>query len=143
MNRRHKRKKLMSEINVVPYIDVMLVLLIIFMITTPLLNQGVNVELPKISSKPVNPDQADPIRVDVDRDGHLHYDGETITPDDLQQRISVIVNANPEVKVYVGGDKDVAYGQVIAAMVLLQEAGVPSVGLLTEPPENANPASAN
>jgi biopolymer transport protein TolR len=130
----------MSEINVVPYIDVMLVLLVIFMITAPLLTQGVKVDLPKVSSEPVEHKQNEPLIVTVDAQGiyYLNVGEDTkqgIDHDTLVQRVAAVLRHQPETQVLVRGDKSVNYGKVVTAMALLQKAGAPSVGLLTEAPE--------
>lgn len=138
-----KKRRLMGEINVVPYIDVMLVLLIIFMITAPLLIQGVDVDLPRLDAEPVDPEtlqDTDPITVSVDADGqfYLNVGGEEDQPVDREQireRVSGILADAPETPVYVRGDNTVPYGRVVSAMTVLQEAGAPSVGLITEPPD--------
>jgi biopolymer transport protein TolR len=133
-------RKPMSEINVVPYIDVMLVLLVIFMITAPLLTQGVKVDLPKVSSEPVERKQNEPLIVTVDAQGNYYLNvGEDpkqgIDHDTLVQRVAAVLRHQPETPVLVRGDKAVNYGKVVTAMALLQKAGAPSVGLLTEAPE--------
>ncbi len=134
------RKKPMSEINVVPYIDVMLVLLIIFMITAPLLSQGVKVDLPQAPSAPLPPNEKEPVIVNVDKNGNFFINyGENqdapVPPNILVNRISALLKYQPEIPVLVGGDTNVAYGEVIQLMTLLQQAGVPSVGMITDPPE--------
>jgi len=149
---RHRaRKKPMSEINVVPYIDVMLVLLIIFMVTAPLLSQGVNVELPKISSEPMVPDADNPpIVISVDQEGNYYiaFGGDTADEQEKPVDSQILVNrvaaliANaedfnrPKPRFFVKGDTNVNYGRVVSLMSLLQSAGVEGVGLVTEPPEN-------
>jgi biopolymer transport protein TolR len=130
----------MSEINVVPYIDVMLVLLVIFMITAPLLTQGVRVDLPSADAEPLEDDAKRPLVVGVDRHGNLSltYDDDKIVyldADELLLKATAIIKFNPGIPVLVKGDRAVDYGQVVAAMVLLQAAGAGSVGLLTQPPE--------
>jgi biopolymer transport protein TolR len=129
----------MSEINVVPYIDVMLVLLIIFMITAPLLAQGVKVELPQASANPIDQEAKEPLVVSVDTEGKLYLDADKnqrlVSDDDLVNYVRVVLKKQPDVPVLVRGDKDAAYGKVVYAMTLLQQAGAPSVGLLTQPPE--------
>jgi biopolymer transport protein TolR len=134
---RRKRRKLMSQINVVPYIDVMLVLLIIFMVTAPLLNLGVDIHLPESSAKSVQ-DIKDPVLVSVDKDGNLFLtlgtaQREPIDEDNLVRKVSAFVRANPQVSVMIGGDDRVDYGKIYRAMVLLQQAGVPKVGLMSQP----------
>jgi len=128
-----RRKKLMSEINVVPYIDVMLVLLVIFMITAPLLSQGVKVDLPQAATKPVDVADRETLVVTVDREGRYYLDDERIAPDALQQKVAKLLRAQPQTPVLVRGDRRADYGQVVKLMALLSNAGAGSVGLLTEP----------
>ena len=140
-----RRRRMLAEINVVPYIDVMLVLLVIFMITAPLLNLGVEVDLPKADAEPLESQQGDePLVVTVLENGDLYLnaggdlDGTSsglIDPDSLVATVSAIVRRNPDVQVLVGGDQAVGYGQVYNAMVLLQKAGVTKVGLMSDPLE--------
>ena len=138
---RHRiRKRPMSEINVVPYIDVMLVLLIIFMVTAPLLSQGVKVDLPQAPSSPLPPNEKEPVIVNVDKTGkfYINYGDDQdkpISPETLLNRVSALLKYQPEIPVLVGGDNQVPYGQVVQVMTLLQQAGVPSVGMITDPPE--------
>jgi len=129
------KKKLMSDINVVPYIDVMLVLLVIFMITAPLLTQGIKIELPQASSKPIDTRDNETLVVTVDSKGRFYLDDRPIKKSSLRKKVSKILKLRPKTPVVVRGDKHVAYGKVIEAMVLLQEAGVPDVGLITESPK--------
>ncbi len=134
---RRKRRKLMSQINVVPYIDVMLVLLIIFMVTAPLLNLGVDIHLPQSAAKSVQ-DNKEPVLVSVDKDGNFFLtlggtQHEPIDADNLVRKVSAFVRANPQVSVMIGGDERVDYGKIYQAMVLLQQAGVPKVGLMSQP----------
>lgn len=138
MSRRNRKLRPMGEINVVPYIDVMLVLLVIFMITAPLLTQGVKVDLPQADANPIEEDAKRPLVVSVDKEGgfHITYDDDkTKSVDDelLVQNAGAIIKANPGIPVLVKGDEAVDYGRVVRAMVLLQQAGAPSMGLLTEP----------
>lgn len=130
----------MSEINVVPYIDVMLVLLVIFMITAPLLTAGVAVELPQGEAEPLPGESDEPLVVTVTKNGDYYLSvGET--PDDpidhqvLVTKVSAVLRHRPGTPVYVRGDAQVEYGKVVTAMVLLQKAGVPGVGLITQSPE--------
>ena len=139
------RRRPMSEINVVPYIDVMLVLLVIFMITAPLLNLGVEVQLPKADAEPMDVEESnEPLVVTVLQNGDLYLnaggdlDGTSsgmIDPETLVSTVSAIVRRNPEIQVLVGGDEGAGYGQVYAALVLLQKAGVGKVGLMSDPAE--------
>lgn len=140
MARHRVRKRPMAEINVVPYIDVMLVMLVIFMITAPLLTQGVKVDLPEASAEPIPSEQQEPLVVNVDAAGKLYLNiaddpQKPIGADDLKQRVAAVLRRRQDKSVLVRGDQAANYGAVVAAMVLLQQAGVPSVGLVTEPPE--------
>ena len=140
MARQRIRKRPMAEINVVPYIDVMLVMLVIFMITAPLLTQGVKVDLPEASAEPIEDPDNEPLVVSVDAGGNLYLNvGESpddaITEEDLVQTVAAVLRRQPRKSVLVRGDHAVDYGVVVSAMVLLQQAGAPNVGLVTEPPE--------
>ena len=139
--RQRIKKRPMSEINVVPYIDVMLVLLIIFMVTAPLLSQGVKVDLPQAPSSPLPPNEKEPVIVNVDKDGNyfINYgedQDKPIAADVLLNRVSALLKYQPGIPVLIGGDTNVAYGHVVQVMTLLQQAGAPSVGMITDPPEN-------
>ncbi len=141
MSRNKNRRRPMSDINVVPYIDVMLVLLVIFMITAPLLTQGVQVELPQADAEPLSSEMDEPLVVTVDRNGDLFIDvGEgknsPVVADELVNRVRAVLKYKPKTPVMVRGDRGVPYGRVVEAMVLLQEGGAPSVGLVTETPES-------
>ncbi len=133
---RGKRKQ-MAEINVVPYIDVMLVLLIIFMITAPLLQLGVEIELPEADAAPMDQQSDEPVVVNVMANGdfYLSLDGavELIDIETLITKVSAFVRNNPDISVLIGGDQSVPYGRVYEAMVALQKAGVPKVGLMSDP----------
>ena len=134
---RRKRRKLKAEINVVPYIDVMLVLLIIFMVTAPLLNLGVDIQLPQSKAKSVQNDK-EPAVVSVDKDGKLYLtlgtsQRELIEPSALVAKASAFVRQNPDVPFLIAGDQRVDYGRIYQAMVLLQQAGVAKVGLMSQP----------
>ncbi len=135
--RNRKRRKLKAEINVVPYIDVMLVLLIIFMVTAPLMNLGVDIELPKSNATSIQNDK-EPVVVSVDKDGayFLTIGGtarEAVDEETLVNKVSAFVRQNPQVPVMIGGDERVEYGRIYSAMVLLQQAGAPKVGLMSQP----------
>ena len=137
IRRRRKTRKLNSDINVVPYIDVMMVLLVIFMVTAPMLTQGVNVDLPKAGAEPVDDSDNEPMIVTVDAQGQYYIDvgGDPKTPvsaDVIEQRVAKVLAANPKKMLLVRGDKNVNYDTVVQLMVLLQHAGAPSVGLVTE-----------
>lgn len=135
-NRRTRRKP-MAEINVVPYIDVMLVLLVIFMITAPMLTQGVDVELPSANAAPIEDPQSEVLVASINDKGEYFIDfgGEqkSLPLSELQDRVRKVIAQNPSLPVLVRGDRKVAYGEVIGLMVALQAAGVPNVGLVTEP----------
>ena len=138
------RRRPMSEINVVPYIDVMLVLLVIFMATAPLMMQGVEIDLPNTDSKPLSNEQDDPLVITVDGEGRLFVntgmpgageEGTRATIYSLADQAGRIIDARPDIAVYVRADKAIAYGEVIEVMTVLQRAGAESVGLVTEPVE--------
>ena len=138
------RRKPMSEINVVPYIDVMLVLLVIFMATAPLLTQGVNVNLPKAPSEPIDDAEEDPLVVSMRTDGAIFMnlgiqdaddEGTRVTVFSLEEQAGKILRARADVPVYIKADHELNYGQVVAVMTVLQKAGAESVGLITDPPE--------
>ena len=140
MSRHRKNRRPMAEINVVPYIDVMLVLLVIFMITAPLLTQGVKVDLPQAESEPLPQEQDEPVVVSVNRAGELFIDvgegkDDPVDPQTLVTRIAAVLSYKPKTPIMVRGDRNVDYGRVVEAMVLIQGAGAPNVGLITETPE--------
>jgi len=134
-------RRLMGEINVVPYIDVMLVLLIIFMVTAPLLTQGVKVDLPKAGAEPLDPKMLKntvPLVLSVDRAGKLYLNvgskpQAALDPDTVEVRATAALHRNPETPVLVKADNAVAYGRVVQAMVILQRAGARKVGFITDP----------
>ncbi|PMR74962.1 protein TolR [Billgrantia endophytica] len=133
------RRKPMGEINVVPFIDVMLVLLVIFMITAPMLSQGVQVDLPQVTSEPIDSQEdSEPIVVSVDRDGSYFLsiggDEMQVELDELSDRVLILLDRSPGTSVMVRGDRSVPYGQVVTLMSTLQVAGVANVGLISEPP---------
>ena len=134
-----KKRRLMGEINVVPYIDVMLVLLIIFMVTAPLLSTGVQVDLPEAGGEPLEPNDEEPFVVTVDAEGRYFLNDDTDAAQDAREieiKARAVLQRNPELPFLVRGDGDAAYSHVVRAMVLLQGAGVESVGLVTDPPES-------
>lgn len=135
------RRKLMSEINVVPYIDVMLVLLVIFMVTAPLMTQGIKVDLPEAMSGPLEVDDDEPMLVvSVKANGSYYMnvgeEEEAVPLKEVQTRAAKIILARPDIKVLVEGDKNLPYGVIVDLMNTLQVAGARSVGLITEPPSN-------
>jgi biopolymer transport protein TolR len=142
MAHRQKTRRPMAEINVVPYIDVMLVLLVIFMITAPLLTQGVKVDLVEADARPIEEDAKRPLVVSVEADGSwsITYDDDRtqeVDAEGLLQKSAAVIANNPGIPVLIKGDRAVAYDRVVQAMVILQQAGAPSVGLITQPPETA------
>lgn len=142
LKRTTKKRKLSSDINVVPYIDVMLVLLVIFMITAPLLTQGVKVNLPKTTAQPLDVDQEDPLIISIKSDGAYYINTrdkedqeKTWTLDETVTRAQKFLNQRPDMMILVRGDRDVSYGKVAELMAGLQQAGAPNVGLITDAPD--------
>ena len=132
-------RRAVADINVVPYIDVMLVLLVIFMATAPLLMQGVEVDLPKANSTPVSDSDAEPLIVSIDAEAKLYLnlgasDDQALSIETVRQRVATVLKRNPDKAVMVWGDARVPYGEVVSLMSELQAAGAPSVGLVTEAP---------
>ncbi|QDA56814.1 protein TolR [Thermomonas aquatica] len=141
--RRHRKKKLKAEINVVPYIDVMLVLLIIFMVTAPLLNVGVDVNLPQSDAKPLEQKNKKPVVVQVASDGALAltYEGldrpQAVTREAMVAKVKGFIVADPQLPVYVAGDRDANYQTVYEVLTLLQrEAKVSRAGLMGNPADS-------
>lgn len=139
MSRRNSKRKLIAEINVVPYIDVMLVLLIVFMVTAPLLMQGVEVELPQAPSTPIDQSDDEALIVSIKADSTLYINlggkpDTAVEIDVITDRVKKILQQKPKTPVLVWGDKNIAYGEVVNLMTALQGAGAPSVGLVTEAP---------
>jgi len=138
----HRRKPI-SEINVVPYIDVMLVLLVIFMATAPLLTQGVVVDLPEAPSEAIDDTDNDPLVVSMREDGAIFMnlgmqdtddEGTRVTIFSLQEQAGKVLRSRSDAPVYIKADHRLEYGQVVAVMTVLQKAGAKSVGLITDPP---------
>ena len=135
------KRKVISEINVVPYIDVMLVLLIIFMVTAPLLTQGIKVELPKAGAEPIaDSSSLTPLILSVDAQGNLFINvgDDEDKPQDSKSIISrtrALLNSQPTTMVLVKADRSVPYGNVVGAMVLLQQGGTKDIGFVTDPLE--------
>lgn len=139
MYQRVRRRKV-AEINVVPYIDVMLVLLIIFMVTAPLITQGVKVDLPQASAEPLAEDSKPPLVASVDAEGNFYLSvgedkNDVLSPEEIATLVAAHLQVEPDTPVVVKGDRSVPYDYVIQLMVLLQKAGAPSVGLMTDSPE--------
>ena len=141
-----KKARLNAEMNVVPYIDVMLVLLVIFMVTAPMLTQGIQLELPKIASEALPSD--DPLNIvtlSIDEQGHYHWnEGDTVDTgeytdsseslDEMRQHISALVVARPDTQVFIRADRHADYGLVVEGMAALQQGGISRLGLITEAP---------
>lgn len=146
LNGNGRSNSTMSEINMVPLIDVMLVLLVIFMVTAPMLNQGVKVDLPQVASEVLPSDSNQQVlTLSVLADGTYYWNlGETvdtenrtetaISLEEMTEGVAKIMRARPDTLVYIRGDREVNYGVVVAAMAALQQSGVPNVGLITEAP---------
>ena len=135
---RQGRHKQMNEINVVPYIDVMLVLLVIFMVTAPLLTEGVKVELPQATAKPIQSEESIPFVVHVNVDGEYYINQDSDDPVTLQEmrvKAAAVLRANSNTPFLVRGDANVNFDSVVQAMVALQTAGVDDVGLVTRNPQ--------
>ena len=133
------RKRRMSEINVVPYIDVMLVLLVIFMVTAPMLTEGVQVDLPQTFAKTMTKDQEEPVVVSVDAQGQYYINigddiDKPVSVNTIVTRVAAVMRHRPGQGIYIKGDKSVNYGAVVHIMALLQKSGVAKVGLVTEIP---------
>ena len=139
MARNRNKHRPMADINVVPYIDVMLVLLIIFMVTAPMLMQGVKVDLPEANADPVENQDSEPVIVSVDASGQLFLnlgqEEQVLSLATIKDRVAAVIRRSPKKPVLVWGDRAVPYGDVVTVMVALQEAGAPSVGLVTENPQ--------
>jgi len=137
----YRQRRLMGEINVVPYIDVMLVLLIIFMVTAPLLTQGIEVDLPKVGAEPLDPKKfqnSEPLVLSVDGDGNLFLnvganEDKPVEADAVVARTAAVLSRDPKTPVLIKADQSVTHGVVVAAMRLLQEGGAPTVGIMTDP----------
>ncbi len=138
MAKRSIRRKPMAEINVVPYIDVTLVLLIIFMITAPLLQTGVDVDLPQADAETVSQEQDPPVVVSIDKQGNYFIDiggqgDDPVSARELLIRVAAVLRNKPKTQIYIRGDEKVDYGKVVSVMAALKNAHVPSVGLMTQP----------
>ena len=137
---RGRRRTPMAEINVGPYIDVTLVLLIIFMVTAPMLQTGVDVDLPQAEAKMIDPKQELPLIISIDASGGIYLDSgnqqdTAVTPDELTRQVVEALTKKPGLAVLIRGDSTVDYGKVVAIMAALKNAGVPNVGLMTRPAE--------
>jgi biopolymer transport protein TolR len=132
------RYRPMADINVTPLVDVMLVLLVVFMITAPLLTVGVPVELPQTQAPPIN-EPKEPTVITVNKDGAIYIQETSVPIDSLISRLQSITNSNPDAVLYVRGDKDINYGRVLEVMSLISNAGFHKVSLVAEPPKGRTP----
>ena len=130
-----------SQINVTPFVDVMLVLLVIFMVTAPILQQGVNVELPAVEAGPLVSETEEHLVVVVDREGNLHLNDTPLDLQTLDEKLAAIVEIRPDRTVYLRADKDVVYGKVVAVMAAIRNAGVEKLGMVTEAISEDGPLS--
>jgi len=140
MATQRRRRRPMAEINVVPYIDVMLVLLVIFMITAPLLTQGVKVDLPQADAEPLPAEADNPVVISVNAAGEFFIDigegkDQPVDSETLVTRVAALLKYKPKTPIMVKGDRHVDYGRIMEAMVLIQAGGAPTVGLIAEQPE--------
>ena len=133
-SRKKRRYTQMSEINVTPFVDVMLVLLIVFMVTAPLLTVGIPVGLPKVKASALT-DQKDPIEITVKLDGNLYLGESKVEIENLIPRLNAITSQNTEARIYVRGDRVVSYGRVMNIMSIINSAGYVKVALVTENPK--------
>lgn len=139
MQSQMKKRKLMGDINVVPYIDVMLVLLVIFMVTAPLLTQGIEVELPKAGAEPIDAASENiPLVLSVDAAGNLYLnvgddEDKPIGSKEIVARTARVLDVSPDTQIFIKADRAVPYGNVVGAMVLLQQGGAENVGFVTDP----------
>lgn len=129
--RRRSRIRLMAEINVTPFVDVMLVLLIVFMVTAPLLTVGVPVDLPKTKAQALSQDR-EPLSVSVRRDGSIYLQNTRVAEDDLVPRLTAIATNGYDQRIFVRGDRAVDYGHVMEVMALISAAGFTHIGLVTD-----------
>ena len=127
-----RRRAPMSEINVTPFVDVMLVLLVIFMITAPLLTVGVEVDLPQTGSPPLAGDD-EPLAITITRDGTAYLQETEVTLEDLIPKLKAITERRPDVRIFIRGDREIAYGRVMEVMDALNDAGFNNVALVTAP----------
>jgi biopolymer transport protein TolR len=137
---RRGRYKPLAEINVTPLVDVMLVLLIIFMVTAPLMTSGVSVDLPKTSAQPLNSD-SEPLTVSIKADGSIFLQDQAVDVDDLVAKLQAIAKNNPDRRIFVRGDKDLAYGRIMQVMGTITSGGFTKVALLAEQPASSAPAA--
>ena len=132
-NRRHARHAVMSEINITPFVDIMLVLVVILMVAAPLLTLGVPVDLPKASVAPVNQER-EPLILSVDKEGRIYIQDAEIEVEALVPRLIAVAETNDELRIFVRGDREINYGRVMEVMGLVNRAGFTRVALIAEAP---------
>jgi biopolymer transport protein TolR len=128
-------ESVLADINVTPLVDVMLVLLIIFMITAPMLHQGIEVALPQADAEAMQLRVDDPIVLSINRDGIVYVQEDPVHPDQLVERLLPLIEARSDETVFLKGDREVAYGSVVAVLDILHRGGISQIGMVTEPPE--------
>ena len=131
----HEDEEVLADINVTPLVDVMLVLLIIFMITAPMLHQGIEVALPRADAENLPLRVEDPLVISVNRDGVIYLQDEPVHPTQLVERLTPILGARGDDSVFLKGDRDLPYGQIVAILDTLHQGGIERVGMVTERPE--------
>ncbi len=131
-----QRGKYVSQINVTPLVDVMLVLLVIFMVTAPIIQQGVEVSLPKVSAAAL-PGKEQQFVVSITRDGDIYLNDTRLSADELSDKLAAISKERPDRQVFIRADEEVAYGKVIATMAAIKQAGIENVGMVTQTPAGA------
>lgn len=134
-SRRSRRAVPVSDINVTPLVDVMLVLLIVFMVTAPLLTVGVPVDLPKSQGKAMS-EPKEPLTITVDKGGDIYLMNSKVTLEDLVEKLKGVTDANPETRIYVRGDQGLSYGRIMEVMGLINSAGFTRVALVADMPKN-------
>ncbi len=136
--RRGASRRAMSEINVTPFVDVMLVLLAAFMVTAPLLTSGVELSLPKGEPGQTLAGQSRAVNVGVARDGSLYLASQPVAFEDLEQRVSALLRANPDLRIVISAEEQAPYGRVVRVMGRLKSMGISNVGLETRPPQKGD-----
>ena len=134
------RYRPMADINVTPLVDVMLVLLVVFMVTAPLLTVGVPVDLPQTQAPPIN-EPKEPTVITVNKEGDIYIQDGVVAEDGLVAKLQAVTNSNPDAVLYVRGDKDINYGKVLEVMSLISNAGFHKVSLVAEAPKGGTPAA--
>ncbi|MEW6301106.1 MAG: protein TolR [Thermodesulfobacteriota bacterium] len=130
-----QQEESISQINITPFVDVMLVLLVIFMVTAPILQQGVNVDLPEVASGPLEGSD-EQLVVSVTRDGKVLLNDSPVKTEELSQKLAAILRVRPDRAVYLRADKNIPYGKIVEVMAAVRNAGVRKLGMVTEPLEN-------